>query len=135
MINKILKDFMVRTEVSTATLLGGDGSIIASENKNISNNMDYLEGINKAWSVINKLAKEKNNNFDFYKNIEFLSFQFDDRFNNISYGVLIKAITKKAILLTIFQYSNNFVFIISEFKKALNELSNYYLDNHSHIYI
>lgn len=135
MIRKLLTDFIVRTEVSTATLLGDDGSIIASKNKNSVNDSEYLEGINKAWSVINKLAKEKDNNFDFYNNIEFLSFQLDAKFNNISYGVLIKAITRKAILLTIFPYSNNFLLIINEFKKVLNELSNYYLDNHSHIYI
>ncbi|MFX1259580.1 MAG: hypothetical protein ACFFAN_17130 [Promethearchaeota archaeon] len=142
MIHELLENFVKKTAVSTATILNNKGSIIASNFNKIEDNkyiniFQYFKGINNAWKVIDKLAKEKGNEFDFYKDIELLSFQMDEKFNNITYSVLIKAITDKIILLTIFPNTNvaNVSNVVTEFKKILKKLSNYYLDLHTHLYI
>ena len=132
----ILRNFKEKTAVSIATVIRDDGSIISSYKNNSSiDEREYNKGISNAWKVINKLAKDKSNRFNFYKNIEKLSFQLDERFNNISYGVLIKAITDKAILLMIFPEISDGSFIFTEFKRMLNKLSSYFLDFHDHLYL
>ncbi len=135
MIHELLKNFKEKTDVSTATILNNNGTIIATENNKFINLIDYCRGINNAWKVINKLAKDKDNKFDFYKDIEILSFQLEAEFNKISYGVLIKSITDNLILLTIFRNASNVSLIITEFRKILRKLRNYYLDRHIHLYI
>lgn len=126
--NQILKEFSEKTSVSTVTLLNHEGKIIASENQNV-NDIEYMNGLSQAWNVVNKLAMAQDNEFNFYKNIEMLSF------DNVSYGVLIKAISKKIILLTIFPRKSNNSHVVNEFKKTLNKLSNYYLDVQEHFYL
>ncbi len=133
MINVLLGKFKEKTHVSTATLLNHQGMIVASENDNEIDQKAYSQGIAQAWKVINKLAKDTKNNFNFYNDIEFLHFDLDS--SQISYGVLIKAITKQAILLSIFPNNGNFSFIINEFQNLVQLLTNYFLDSHDHLYM
>ena len=75
----ILRNFKEKTAVSITTVIRDDGSIISSYKNNSSiDEREYNKGISNAWKVINKLAKDKSNRFNFYKNIEKLSFQLDD---------------------------------------------------------